>query len=438
MKPASALDSPTAMGEVKTPATITRGLASYALLGMPLAMMALPVYVLVPKFYAEATGLALTVIGSVLLGARLLDALIDPLLGAFVDAGKQRGSYLRPIFFAIPPLAVGFALMFWPPADMTTQAATLWLATTLIAAYLGYSLATIAYQAWGAELSHDDAGRARVTAWREGAGLIGVVLAAVIPYAFGARSLIVVFAVTLVVAMTLLVRHAPRPLSDIQKAMTAAPLNPWRSMLAPLLTRRFRWLLAVFIVNGIAAAIPASLVLFFIADRLQLDGQSGTFLALYFIAGAASMPLWIRLARRHSLHLVWLIGIVLSVVAFVWAYWLGAGAFVAYATICVLSGAALGADLALPPALLARVIDANGHTGTREGAYFGLWNLVNKLNLALAAGIALPVLEMLGYRVGGRDAAALGALAFAYAVLPCILKLGAGAVLFAAWRGEKF
>ena len=416
------------------PATTTRGLASYALLGMPLAMMALPVYVLVPKFYAEATGLALTVIGSVLLGARLLDALIDPLLGAFVDAGKQRGSYLRPIFFAIPPLAVGFALMFSPPADMTTQAATLWLATTLIAAYLGYSLATIAYQAWGAELAHDDAGRARVTAWREGAGLIGVVLAAVIPYALGARSLIVVFAVTLVVALTLLARHAPRPVLS----KTTAPLDPWRSMLAPLLTRRFRWLLAVFIVNGIAAAIPASLVLFFIADRLQLEGQSGVFLALYFIAGAASMPLWMRLARRHSLHAVWLIGIVLSVVAFIWAYWLGTGAFVAYATICVLSGAALGADLALPPALLARVIDANGHTGTREGAYFGLWNLVNKLNLALAAGIALPVLEMLDYRVGVRDAAALGALAFAYAVLPCILKLGAGAVLFAAWRMEKF
>ncbi len=410
------------------------GLASYAGLGMPLAMMALPVYVLVPKFYAEATGLALTTIGSVLLGARLLDAFVDPLLGAFVDADKRRGSYLRPILISLPPLAVGFALMFSPPAGMTATVATVWLAATLIAAYLGYSLATIAYQAWGAELAHDDPGRARVTAWREGAGLIGVVLAAVIPYALGARSLILVFAFTLAVALYLLLRHAPRPVTR----STSTTLNPWRSMLAPLATRRFRWLLAVFVVNGIAAAIPASLVLFFIADRLQLEAQSGIFLALYFIAGAASMPLWMKLAQRYSLHAVWLIGIVLSVLAFVWAYWLTAGAFISYATICVLSGAALGADLALPPALLARVIDANGHTGTRDGAYFGLWNLVNKLNLALAAGIALPVLEMLGYRVGVRDESALGALAFAYAVLPCILKLGAGGVLFAAWREEKF
>lgn len=425
-----------AASEIAPPAreTTGRGLASYALLGMPLTMMALPVYVLVPKFYAEATGLALTIIGSVLLGARLLDAFVDPLLGALVDADKKRGSYLRPILISMPPLAIGFALMFSPPQNMSAQAATLWLATTLIAAYLGYSLATIAYQAWGAELAHDDAGRARITAWREGAGLLGVVLAALIPYAFGARSLIVVFAVTLALALYFLIRHAPRP----AQSPAAETLNPWRAITVPLTTRRFRWLLAVFVINGIAAAIPASLVLFFIADRLQLEAQSGVFLALYFVAGAASMPLWMRLARHFSLHAVWLIGIVLSVVAFVWAYWLGAGAFAAYATICVLSGAALGADLALPPALLARVIDANGHTGVREGAYFGLWNLVNKLNLALAAGIALPVLEMLGYRIGVRDAAALGALAFAYAVLPCILKLGAGAVLFIAWRGEKF
>ncbi|MEP6608033.1 MAG: MFS transporter [Burkholderiaceae bacterium] len=411
-----------------------RGLASYSLLGMPLAMMALPVYVLVPKFYANATGLALTIIGSVLLGARLLDAVIDPLLGAFVDAGKRSGSYTRPILISAVPLSVGFALMFLPPAGLSAADATRWLAATLIAAYLGYSLATIAYQAWGAELAHDDAGRARVTAWREGAGLLGVVLAALIPYAFGTRSLIVVFAACLGGALYLLIRHAPRPVS------TAKPLpsNPWRSMTAPLSTARFRWLLAVFILNGIAAAIPASLVLFFIADRLQLEANSGVFLALYFTAGAASMPLWMQLARRYSLHAVWLIGIVLSVVAFIWAYWLSAGAFAAYATICMLSGAALGADLALPPALLARIIDANGHTGVREGAYFGLWNLVNKLNLALAAGISLPVLEMLGYRVGVRDAAALGALAFAYAVLPCVLKLGAGALLFAAWRGRKF
>jgi Na+/melibiose symporter-like transporter len=129
---------------------------------------------------------------------------------------------------------------------------------------------------------------------------------------------------------------------------------------------------------------------------------------------------------------------VAAVAAFVWAYGLNGPQLGAFAAICVLSGLAFGADLALPPALLARVIDANGHAGQREGVYFGLWNFVNKLTLALAGGIALPLLEALGYARGGSDAAALSALAFVYAVVPCLLKLVAAALLYLAWRNQRF
>jgi Na+/melibiose symporter-like transporter len=65
------------------------------------------------------------------------------------------------------------------------------------------------------------------------------------------------------------------------------------------------------------------------------------------------------------------------------------------------------------------------------GSYFGLWTLATKLNLALAAGIALPLLSALGYAPGGRDQAALTALAIVYAFVPCVLKLAAcGALIW--------
>ena len=409
-----------------------RSLAAYGLLGAPLAMMALPVYVLVPKFYFDATGLALSIIGAVLLITRLADAFIDPLLGAWVDRSK-RHSIVRPVLVGMPPLVLGFVLLFLPPAGLSAMAAAAWLAVTLMAAYFGYSVASIAYQAWGAGLADTDGDRAHVTAWREGAGLVGVILASVVPYALGAPSLVALFLAALAIALTVLVRYAPRPPVRNPAESSSEPLT----VALPLATSRFRWLLAVFVANGIAAAIPASLVLFFVADRLQLEPSSGLFLALYFIAGAASMPMWVRLAHRLPLEAVWLIGMVAAVAAFVWAHALGAGDFTAFALICALSGVALGADLALPPALLARVIDRNGHTGRHEGAYFGLWNLANKLNLALAAGIALPTLGLLGYVPGTRAPEALAALAFAYALLPCALKLVAAALLATAWRTRR-
>jgi Na+/melibiose symporter-like transporter len=123
----------------------------------------------------------------------------------------------------------------------------------------------------------------------------------------------------------------------------------------------------------------------------------------------------------------------LAVASFVWATFLGAGDVAAYAAVCVASGVALGADLTLPGALLAGVIQRAGHGQQAEGAYFGWWNFATKLNLALAAGIALPVLGWFGYSPGARDGAALQALTLAYCALPCALKLLAGALLWHTW-----
>ena len=92
-----------------------------------------------------------------------------------------------------------------------------------------------------------------------------------------------------------------------------------------------------------------------------------------------------------------------------------------------------GADLALPSALLAGVIARSGQAGRAEGSYFGWWNFAIKLNLALAAGVALPLLAVLGYTPGARGAAALDALTWAYCLLPCALKLLAAGLLWGLW-----
>jgi Na+/melibiose symporter-like transporter len=70
----------------------------------------------------------------------------------------------------------------------------------------------------------------------------------------------------------------------------------------------------------------------------------------------------------------------------------------------------------------------------RAGACFGWWNFVAKANLALAAGLALPLLAWLGYEPGAQDADALRALAAVYAFVPVLLKLGACALAW-QWRG---
>jgi GPH family glycoside/pentoside/hexuronide:cation symporter len=167
-----------------------------------------------------------------------------------------------------------------------------------------------------------------------------------------------------------------------------------------------------------------------VQDRVQGSATlQAASLGLYFVCGALSMPVWLRLVGRVGLSHAWLAGMVLSITVFLGATQVGAGDAGLFLLVCALSGLALGSDLALPPALLAGVIADGGDRGRMDGTYFGWWNLATKLNLALAAGVALPMLAWLGYVPGARDPGALQVLTLAYCLLPCALKaLAAGAL----------
>jgi len=421
------MTAPRARAVATTPRLSLPALVAYGLFGMPLAMAALPLYVHLPKFYGDYLGVDLALLGALLLVLRLADGILDPLLGVWSDRARSRK---RLIAFAAPVLALGMVALFFPVPRAEGPLAV-WLGVALALVYAAFSLAMINHNAWGAELSRDPVERTRITAVREGLALVGVVTASVAPTLLAPsaqpESGLPIFAgifagfVVLCVAVTLRAPAAPRPV--IASGAT------WAGLTAPLADPLFRRLLAAFMANGIASAIPATLVLFFIADVLAADAQQGVFLALYFVAGAAGLPLWVRLSARLGKVHAWAIAMIAAIVAFIWAWGLSAGDTKAYAAICVLSGFALGADLALPPSLLADVIGRDGEQRP-AGAYFGLWTLATKLNLALAAGIGLPLLAALGYSPGTRSAPALSALAFVYAAVPCALKLGAIAALY--------
>lgn len=402
----------------------TARLAAYGALGLPLAMAALPLYVHLPMLYGGDLGMPLALVGGILLATRLADAITDPLLGWLADRWPRRDLFIA---VALPLLAFGMLALLHPPE----AAPAVWLAAGLAVTYFGFSMASIAYQAWGAQLSADAHERTRITAAREIFTLVGVVTAAALPSLLGgenatglARSSWV-FAGLLTLCGAVTLALAPRPRREVRAASGLLA-----SLAAPLANADFRRLLAVFVLSGVAAAVPSTLVLFFIADVLHAAHLTGLFLVLYFLAGAAGIPLWVGLARRIGKSHAWVAGMLLAVVAFVWAFALGPGDVFAYGAICVLSGIALGADLALPASILADVIDRD-RRGPREpaaGSYFGIWNLVTKANLAIAAGLALPVLGALGYAPG--DPTAARSLALVYCLLPCILKLGSAAALW--------
>jgi GPH family glycoside/pentoside/hexuronide:cation symporter len=307
-----------------------------------------------------------------------------------------------------------------------------WLVGGLLLTYVAFSVLSVVHQAWGARLGGDAAQRSHVVAWREGCGLVGVLVASVLPSQFGMPVTTSVLAGALVAGMGLLAGAPSAP--DRQNAARSQPGDwalPWH-------TRPFRRLLAVFLLNGIASAVPATLVLFFVRDRLQAEGSEALFLAAYFACAMVSVPLWVRAVRAIGLARAWGAGMVMAVTAFVCVLALGAGDTAGFLAVCIVSGLALGADLTIPAAMLIGVHRA-GHGTRLEGVYVGWWTSATKLNLGLAAGLALPLLALAGYSPGQRDAQALQALAFAYVAVPCVLKITAAVLLWHWWirKGEN-
>ena len=399
----------------------------YGLLGLPLAFVALPLYVILPNHYAREFGMPLATLGLVLLLARLFDAFIDPLLGKLSDKLFARSAKAVLAFGALAGvfLALGFVLLFFPPLAVRQQQPMLiaWAAAMLLITYAAYSALSIAHQSWGAMLGGTEAQRSRLVAWREGLGLIGVILASILPVAVGLIASTAIFIIAIFVAWTAWTQSV-KPLSSLKNTATHSIFKPFQHI-------AFKHLLAVFVLNGIASAVPATLILFFVQDRLQAPKQmEAAFLGAYFVCAALAVPLWLRLIQRLGLAKSWLLGMVLSIAVFAWAIQLGSGDTTAFIVICALSGIALSADLTIPSALLAGVIADAGDRGRAEGAYFGWWNFATKLNLALAAGLTLPLLELMGYTPGTQQPQALTALTIVYCLVPIAIKVVAVLALY--------
>ncbi|WP_159953256.1 MFS transporter [Rhizobium sp. 18065] len=416
--------------------------ALYALPAVPLAAIALPFYIVVPTFYAGNFGISLAAIGATLLAIRLVDAVTDPLFGWLSDRFAHRHGRRR-VFFALslPLTSLSAFMLFWPPQDAGLAYLGLW-GTALS---IGATWTLLPYTAWGAELATGYQARVRLSAFREGATLIGSLLAISLPFIGGLGTVkgfhglawIAVFiAIALPLAGLATVITVPEP-QDVSRRRLSL-----RESLAHLTGNRpFLRLAGAFLLNSFANAVPASLFIYFVGQRLGTPALQGPLLFSYFLSAIAGIPLAgiplaVWCAARLGKHRAWCLAMLVACLIFSAAGFLGQGDVILFAIVCVTTGLLLGFDLTLPPAIQADVIDNDTvRSGEqRSGLYFAAWSFITKLAVALSAGVVFPLLDLAGF-VGEQNAtqteSALTALGGLYAWLPILPKLAAIAIM---WR----
>ena len=417
-----------------------RRLAAYSIPAFALAMPTIPAFVYLPALYAESLGLATA--GLILLGARIIDVISDPIVGVLSDRHKTRWGHRKPwIFFGA--LLAGFALvrLFQPPIDVNAPYLFVWA----IMLYIGWTLIAVPYTAWGAELSDDYDQRSKITGAREGLTLIGILAAGAIPALTAsigwteAEGLSAVSWLAIIVgapAIAIMLLWLPEP--DISGRQAPQQRMTWASTKYALAiissNKPFVRLLSAWFINGMANGIPAALFLLYLEYGLGADaGQRSILILAYFLSGVLSIPVWLKVSNRIGKHRAWCWAMVLTCLAFACVPFLSPGDLAIFTAICIVTGTGLGADLSLPPALQADVIDFDRlRSGkARAGLFFALWSMSTKMALALAVGITFPALELLGFTTDSENnLSTLWSLSVIYAWVPVVLKIVAIALIW--------
>ncbi len=416
---------------------------AYGLPAFALAVVGIPVYVYLPKFYSDVVGIDIALMGLVLLGVRLFDAVSDPVIGLISDRTVSRFGRRRP-YIMVGGIGVALSMFFlFTPSQSSAIDPLWWFTIWIFALFVFWTLVTVPYESLGPEISLDYTERTTLFAVRDGLLIAGTLLAAAAPTLVGSLwetpstaagerrkfFLIALIYAPILVGTCAWCVYRIRERSGGQHISRSSAPGRWQAVWQ---NRPFIVLLAAYTISAIGSNLPATLILYYVQYVLN-SSRADLFLLLYLVTGVVLLPAWIALARRIGKKNAWLIAMSVNTGVFLGVFFLGPGDEWLYGILVVGSGLGFGASLALPSAIQADVIDYDELlTGMRrEGRYIGLWSIAKKLAAAAGVGIGLAVLGSAGYRPNAdQPEAVILALRVLYALVPCLCNIVAIVIIW--------
>ncbi|MFO8085343.1 MAG: glycoside-pentoside-hexuronide (GPH):cation symporter [Desulfobacterales bacterium] len=408
---------------------------AYAAPAYALAIIGIPVYVYIPKFYTDVVGINVILLGYILFSVRIFDAFTDPIIGYLSDRARTRFGRRRPFIAAGSFFTASAMVLLFNPPQANPSFETLWFGVFIYALFLFWTIVTVPYESLGPEITFDYHERISLFAMRDGFLIAGTLAAASTPALIhwilglsgdAADERIKFFWISMLYT-PLLIGTA------LWCVMAIKELYPQESKKVGLFSgirsvvrnRPFIILLVAYTISAIGNNLPATLILFYVQYVLQSD-LADFFLLLYFVTGIVFLPGWIFIARRTGKKFAWLVSMTVNSGAFAGVFFLGPGDAVLYGILVFFSGIGFGAALAIPSAIQADVIDYDEFlTGERrEGQYIGLWSISKKLAAAVGVGAGLSILGMAGYTPNvDQPPTVQMALRILYALVPSICNL---------------
>ncbi len=415
-------------------------LLSFGSISMPISLLALGLFMFLPKVYSTSSGIAMQDVGLIIFATRLWDFVTDPLVGWLSDKTRTKfGRRIPWMTLAWLPLSISAYKLFIPPPGVGASYLAFW---SFLLFFSGTAL-FMPYTAMGAELSTSYHERSRIFAFRHVFSVVGTLTAALLFLAANSQRVynpeadaleLIAWVGLALLPITLIATLIKAPERPIDESRVRDRMR-WKDGVRIMFGNRiYLRILGCYLCNGFANALPVTLMFFFVRSVLEAPEWTPVILALYFVSAICGTPLWLFIANRLGKHVAWRIALLVAAGSLVSVPFMGAGDVIWFLAVALVVGVTLGADLAMPAAMLADVVDqdilATGRQ--RTGIYFAVWAMAAKLAAATAVGLSFPILDWAGFVPDMyNDDKALLVLALLFGLCPVVFKLFALAIV---WR----
>jgi sugar (glycoside-pentoside-hexuronide) transporter len=359
-------------------------------------------------FLTEVAGLRPALAGLVILIARWVDAITDPLMGRLSDLtrwrlGRRRGYFL----VGAVPFGVSFALMWASPPFASEGARFAYYALIYVFVSCAMTCVSVPYLALIPEMAVDYDERTSLNTFRSMAAVLGTLVAAgmkAVTDAFGGdaaawQQSALIFAVWitlpwLVVFAVSFERPAYKRPASV--GFLAGAKQLWRHL-------TYRRLVGFFLLARIAVDMIAAMFLLYFRHWIGREQDFTTTLFLFLSVVVMAQPFWLHVARRTDKRTAFVAG-TLWWIGFEVVIFLAEPGWPRWSLYAVTALAAFGyavADL-MPWAMLGEVIDEDElATGERrEGLYVGFFTFLRKLGGSAAVALVAFTLDLCGFAGG--------------------------------------
>ena len=406
-------------------------LAAYAAPAFAQALIHGPAAAVIQLVYGKDFGVPILGIATVLLVARIFDAVTDPIIGYLSDRVKTRWGHRKPWLIVGSGIAVVACwFLYVPSGEVTTSYFLIWF----LLAYLGWTISEIPYRAWMAEISQDYNQRTRIATWRTFALYLGMLSFYGVPYLpffatteFTPETLrFTAIVAGILLPLTAIVASIVVPRGDVREQGNRVSLRK----LAPavLQNKPFLLLTFTFAIGGLAGGM-GGLMPFFVDSYLGLGNLLAGAFVLGTVAGAAGMPVWSLIAQRIGKKQAWAIGYSLQSL-FLFCHLLipvGAEGAAWMMTLFFLLFLISSVGVVVPMAMMADIVDYGRlkFGGDYAASYFSIQVMIEKGAAGLGAAVGFWIAGNLGFnpQLGEQSPEAVRGLLLAFPTIPAIVTL---------------